>query len=371
MKALILTYHYLDNYGAVLQAFALQRYLSQSGIDAKILDYRPGLYGFGDYTFLLKDARLPAKFKKFIYGNIKALLSIKRKKNFRLFSEKYLNRTEKKYRDVNSLEKSAPYADIYITGSDQVWNDDILGLCEGYFLTFVKNESLKASYAASIGKDTISPAYAERLKKYLDSFDFISVREEAAKAALENAGLKAVLTVLDPVFLLGPEAYEDLMTKPAIDDYVFIYCFDSNEQCYSLAKILAERNHLKTISFSGWFNKFHTDYFVNTASPAEFLSYLRNAEYVVTNSFHGTAFSILFEKEFYSVPPVSRVSRIESLLYAVNLQDRMLHNNEKLEAIEAIDYQAVKGYLSQGIEKSKAYLKSVIDAAGRRKRKNE
>ena len=368
MKALILTFHYVTNYGAVLQALALKRYLTQIGVTANILDYQPRQFGIGDYSFKIKQGTIFSKIKDFIYGNIKALLSIKRKKNFRLFIEKYLDCTKEKYHSIAELNKCKPFADIFITGSDQVWNDEILGqLDEGYFLSFVKDGVAKISYGASIGKDIITAEYATKLRKYLDSFDYISAREETAKSALENAGLSSVTHVLDPVFLLDAEAYEDLMIKPAINDYVFIYCFDNDERCYSLAKLLAEKHKLKSISFSGWTNNFHTHYFINTASPSEFLGYLKNASYVVTNSFHGTAFSIIFEKEFYTIPPKSRASRIESLLNTANLTSRIIYNNTDLEAIKTIDYQITKQHLSESIEISKAYLKNAFAAVNRRK----
>ncbi|HEX9062535.1 MAG TPA: polysaccharide pyruvyl transferase family protein, partial [Clostridia bacterium] len=324
-----------------------------------------------DYSFCIKKSPFKAKLKNFVNQNINAILSIKRKKNFRLFLEKHLKCTKERFHNAAELYKSAPHADIYITGSDQVWNDEILGQYdEGYLLSFVKSDSLKVSYAASIGKDIISHEYANKLRPFLESFDYISVREETAKKALENVGLNNITQVLDPVFLLDTKMYEEILTEPAIDDYVLIYCFNSNKECYDLANLLARNNKLKTISLNGWTNKFNTDYLVNTASPSEFLGYLKNARYVVTNSFHGTAFSILFEKEFYVIPPKSNSSRMESLLNAAGLQDRIITSNTTIEDMASIDYSLAKQQLSNDIELSKDFLNNLLDGSNRKKRVN-
>ena len=343
----IITFSFTTNYGASLQMFALFQYLKDLGNDVKVIDYRPQAMK----ERLLGYYRLKRNFSFHLLFSL--LFSYKSKYSFTCFNKKYLDFTSE-CTDVNDiLNLSQP--DLYITGSDQVWNTDIVkGMDKGYFLNF-KTSSRRISYAASIGKDILDKKEVKDLAKMVQSFDSISVREDSLKDMLTSEGIVCEL-VMDPVFLIDVEKYITMMTKPKYSDYVLVYDM-SQTNCINLAVSIAKERNLKVIAIGKMRKREGVDINVSGIGPVDFLSYLYHASYIVTSSFHGTAFSIIFKKNFLVVPHLLNVNtRMISLLRLLNLEDRLYYQTMNIEKFADVNYNAVNSLLEKSIEQSKNYL---------------
>lgn len=288
MKVLVLTFHDEKNYGAALQAFALNKKLKELYNTVKILDYRL------DKTHTLKSIIIKIlTFKNYI----------KKQKNFNTFYKNHFCLT-KKVKSIEQIKEVCKEFDGIYCGSDQVWSFDIIeNNKDVYFLNFDLPDNFKKnSYAASIGKENLSLDEKDNLKTLLSNFNNISVREDSAKKILNDLGYDNVKTSLDPTLLMSREEYvETLELKKNNDRYILVYMLEISEKVIEIAKKIQEKLNIKIICFN---NK---NYFGDMClcmphcGPKEFAELFYNAEYVITNSFHGTCFSIIFEKQFVSI----------------------------------------------------------------------
>ena len=323
-KLAIITFHAAYNYGAVLQAYALQEYLSREYGDTRIVDYHnkdiDKSYAKPSLSDIIRNP------KKSLFKLFQSILY--KKKNARIvqFRKDFLKLT-KRY-DLNNIVDANNEADVFVTGSDQVWNYMIIGKDTTFFLDFVEKEKLTCSYAASIGVKEIPEAYVEEYKKALSHVKKISVRETAGVQTLRNIGIEEVEVMPDPTLLLSKELWEQLSVKPDIKrKYILVYKITTSDKMIDFAKELSCATKLPLIYIpndlkSGVIGSLKLD-----VGPREWLGYIRNAEYVVTNSFHGTVFSILFGVKFFS--EVSKkvnpsTSRLLTLLSMFNFEDRII-----------------------------------------------
>ncbi len=353
MRVSIITITDPINYGAVLQSFALYKYIKNIYGEAKVIQYNSNL-GKKEFLVLLKE-------------RLQMVLLRKRISRCKKFEYNHMEFTDQKYKSFKELLIDPPQSDLYVVGSDQVWNSDIFGgLDPAFFLDFVAGGK-KISYASSIGKSNVSDSDLAKMKAYLQSFNAISVRESSAKSLLEEAGLVNVEHVLDPVFLLDKSDYFKLLLpyKPyKKEKYLLLYGFDSNKKMDDIANIIAGERKLKIVEIGGARKKHNCDKFLKNLGPEEFLSVLEGAEYVITSSFHGTAFSIIFGKSFVSVLPSERGTRIESILSLVGLENRLIKKAADIkinELMEKPDYHLAYKLLGIEISKSKEYLDKVIN----------
>lgn len=358
LKILTITCHRSYNYGAILQAYALQQYILSKGVETEIIDYYPL------YLREPRDEISKSKIKSIIWKIYRYPDFLRGEKVFGDFIKKYIRLTDACYRTYDELEKNAPYADYYFTGSDQVWNFNMEnGNDDSYFLGFVKDNFKKCSYAASMPVDEMTEIQKERFKLLLKDYYAISVRETTAKLMLETAGISDIATVLDPVYLLTAEQWRNLSYEfDKKEPYVLVYGFNSNRQIISYAKNLAKRKKCKLYVI----NSMIIDYRIRGnrhfthISPNLFISLFDNADYVVTNSFHGLAFSLIFQKEFYVFSKTTGGnSRLLDMLELVNLKRRLITNNET--DCDNIDYRMVHNLLNKEIEKSKKFINNIID----------
>ncbi len=320
MKIGIITFHRAINYGAVLQTYALQNFLSNKQYDAEIIDYRCDYMENFYKTIGLKDKTL----KQSIRSLMNFFPSSKKKKKFRAFLKNRVNVSKKIYDKSNIGEANQVY-DKFITGSDQVFNFACSNFDKNYFLEFVTDASKKYSYAASFGRKDIPSNFQKDYKKLLSDFQDLSIRETAGQKIVEELLGRDTELSVDPVFLLKTEEWEKIAQKPKEQKYILIYKLNSSDLIFDFARKLSEKtgdqiialnfdivDKLKTRDIKG----------VSTASVEEFLGFFKYADYVVTNSFHGTAFSILFHKQFY-VEALQKDfkpnDRVESLLNITNL----------------------------------------------------
>jgi hypothetical protein len=355
MKIKTITCHNVYNVGASLQAYALFRYLQDLGHDVKIIDYEPPylrhykLWGVDNPAYdrpILREVygilKLPRR--------IRARQSLK-KRLFDKFTREYLSLTERSYTSDAELKKNPPQADLYIAGSDQIWNPYFKnGLDPAFYLDFVPDPVVRASYAASFAVDHIAEEKEKKISSMLKRFDFISVRESTGLELLKHMGIENAQQVLDPVFLPDPSVWLGLSENRMIDQpYVLIYDFDQNPELMRRAETIARKKSCITVSMSG-----HAEADRKAeAGPLEFLSLIRYADAVVTNSFHATAFSVLFERPFLVYDRKEPINtRMHDFLRLLGLG----HDNL------AADYEGVRRILSERADESRAYLLHVISS---------
>lgn len=328
-KIATLTFHRAINYGAVLQAYALQKSIEKFGYDTEILDYR------SDFLEKLHNPHDLRKYKSILrYGYAILRNSVKKdnRKAFYSFSEKYL-KLSKVYNRENIKDAADEYKAV-IVGSDQVWNYNCTNFDKTYFLDFLPDGKQKYSYAASVGIKLESPEIRNEYKKLLSDFSVRSVREAQAQKELEKLGLSAEVA-LDPTLLLKPEEWRKIATAPKKKPgkYLLVYVITATPTIFSAAKKISKKYGLQIIYINEFlFNKPGVKN-VSKITPTEWLWLFDNAEYIVTNSFHGTAFSVNFEKQFYVEPlPVKTNvnSRIYDLLTLLDLQNRIIDSPEKI-----------------------------------------
>ncbi len=362
MKIGILTFHFACNYGAVLQCYALQKYLSDAGHEVEVIDYRPASVAGGYRWF---DPRrfwgaTPAKFWRKTSSEIKVIGGRKRRyASFDAFVRTRLNLSGP-VKDTDGMSLLAGDYDLIIAGSDQIWNRKLTGGTDPlYWGAFLRSgKTAMVSYAASMedGLDGITEA---EVRKYLPRFNALSVREaslaQKLKALLPHTD---VAVTADPTLLLRTEQWDEI-SAPALTDvpYLLFYQVRKSVKAYELARNLAERKGLKLVCLSAKV-ELENSMEVAAASPEEFISLFRHASYVVTTSFHGTVFSVVFRKEF--VCPLvddGKNSRQDSLLSALGLGNRIADDHACTD-LPAIDWSKVETARAGMLEQSYGFLKS-------------
>lgn len=346
MKIAIITFHNTSNFGATLQCAALSHCLKNRCHNVKVINYLP--------QYILDKKSVFKEFRRIRTSGNKVKAMIKgiayvfhykeiktRDKKFEDFISAHLDLTGV-YHSFESLQTKPPKADVYICGSDQIWNPYLTGnmLDQAFFLQFT--DGRKAAYGASIGEMDVDE-YAGDLQKFTKSFSAISVREASSAAKLWGILHRNIDIVLDCTLLLNKDDYAvmEMPVKKSERPYLLLYNIQNSSESIAIAKELAEERQLAILDISP--NPFvrvkgsekHID-----LGPGEFLTYVKNADCVVTNSFHGTVFSILYEKSFFTIPHKTRSGRTVDLLKSLNLEQRVVNNPESLPN-EEVDYTCV------------------------------
>lgn len=350
----VLTFHDSNNFGSVLQAYALSRCLNENGIKCEVIDFRKKeveqLYR------ILKYPRNKSILAADIYNLLHYSTLRKRKAAFETFRKEHLPLSSSQYRECEEL--SALKYDAYIVGSDQVWNMDILDFDRAYLLDFVK-EGRKIAYAASFGPKKKEQAKIEKIAQVLDQFDLITVREETAATQIEQSGRSKPEVVLDPVFLLSQQQWSELCSPDYINSKYMLCYFAGgvSKEFERFTREIAKKNHLKrVILMPEWKNLFRSGIRAYCAGPNDFLGLIRNAEMICTNSFHGTAFSIIFNKNF--VVHSNSDARINTLLDNTNMNDHMFISGKMSTAS---DFNAANKYISVRANECKQILLGVMN----------
>lgn len=376
-KAGILTFHKSINYGSVLQAYALLQTIIKIGNPVEIIDYQQK-----NYKYLYGILRKPCSLDNIKYNLInccflKALLT--RKKNFENFRKKYLHLSDKRYEYGGNLEDIVRAYDVLICGSDQIWNPDAKDFDINFFLPFARRAQ-KISYAVSINGgilDTLDNK--EELKDYLMDFDRISVRERSGKESLSSflSEKKEISVVLDPTLLWKKEEYDKICSSRLIKEpYIFFYSVNFSDYAVKAAEILSDRLELPVYTlYTGrssakvMLTRKKIHFCLKTSSPEDFLSLIRNAEFVVTNSFHGTAFSLIYEKKFYSIGRVDGDKklipdeRICNVLELFGIPGRFISCGElkTVSLKQEINYSAVNVRRQKLAEESRNYIMRALN----------
>lgn len=356
----ILTFHDVINYGAVLQAYALQRYLRESGHDVQIINYRPP-YFIRQYKYSMRLRwNSPLKsLRNFVYGVFWGIrVTLLQKKLFSDFRIAYLKTTQ----EVFSFEDLSNAFDVIIVGSDQVWNPSITGNCFdpifwADFLPAIK----KISYAASAGDYTFSHEEEIIIKKFLRNFFTISVREDKlAERLLSLATGIPIYSVNDPAFLLPVKCWNELTTQcPVKEKYVACYNKKYDKNIKKIAKWIAHQINATVIYFPSFDAPCIGNHSLKVG-PQEFLTWMKHADFIVTNSFHGVVFSIIFNRDFWMVGE-QQDPRIKTLLKSVDLETRNIESNiDKLPEYTKINYSLVNARLTEFSQTGKDFLEKAL-----------
>ena len=356
MKVGILTFQQAINYGAILQLYALQYVLQKLQIDANVINYiSPKLKQ--DYKVIKFDTLKDFLAKIFV---VKAFCE--RKRRFENFEKFYLNLTKEFY-TKNELKFSSKKYDYIITGSDQVWNYLITNTDTTYLLDFVEDRNKKLSYAASFGVENIPDNLKEKYKNLLKDFKAISVREKQGQNIIKELCNLDVPVVLDPTLLLDKNEWSKLnFTKEKRKKYILVYCLRKSDLLNGMAKTLQRETGFKLVILNPRARFMYSKFSAATAGPEEFVELFMNAEFILTNSFHGTAFSINFNKRFLVDLDTKSVqntnSRLLNILELVNLTDRIVVEPQDIRKMyEDIDYRKVNEILDIERKTSLDYLK--------------
>lgn len=378
----IITIEQVNNYGAELQAFATQRALQQMGHDAEIINY---CY-YKDWRF--KDTKMSAPFipmtgkQKILYWVkyrlINGVMSIvapllhprlaRRNKRFAEFHREN-TKMSRRYMSMPELYAEHMNYDVYVAGSDQVWNPSASSSIEPYFLSFALSTSKRISYASSFGVSEISKNLQERYKSLLNNIDNISVREQTGVSLVKQLTGREATLVLDPTLLLDREQWRDVMKHMSgiPDKYILVYQLLPSATIPQLALQLGREMECPVLFLAKRAYGIKAPngmQVVYDAGPAEFVDLIANAQCVVTNSFHGTAFSVNFGVPFFTVLNPNRKSnaRMTSLLGQVGLEKRIVYENADISSLTAAEpiSSTVQDELSKLRAGSLKWLQSAI-----------
>ena len=354
------------NFGTYLQALATALSVKSIGCETEIIRYiRPSMTSLGHIRMVFREMG-------FLHG-VKGILNTYRMTRLRNKDYQFLMKyvpVSHSYSSYVDLLSKAPQADIYMTGSDQVWNSIYnKGVDKNYFLEFAPREKKRVSYAASIGMEDFPIGEKEEVKKYLRKYSYIGVREYQAQKILKNIGIESEV-VLDPTLLLNYKDWCAIASdySQRIDEkYVLVYTVETDKQNTLIeyyAKIISEKHNLKIYQVSYGEKKYKikcADRIFAQTTPEVFLDLMKNASYVIVSSFHGTAFAINFNKQFLTISANRFNSRIENILQITKLKSRMVSDKSiNIDFMDEIDYSKVQNILSIEREKSFLFLKKAL-----------
>ena len=361
MKIGIITYHCSNNYGAQLQAYATCHFLQKMGHEAEVIDCNT--IGVGPiFMWSLESPRA-------IFGSIRNnfLSLVSERKRYRLFNEfsrNMIGLSKPCYTKVE-LDKACKNYDYIITGSDQVWHPMI---CEGntrFFLDLPIPDNRKIAYAPSFGVSEYSKEEVDEYMPLISKIGHLSVREESGRRMIKKYTGRDAKIVVDPTMLLTRADWDKILIPAKYQKYLFYFTIlDEPNGTDELVRKIAQEKGLEIVRI-GTVRDIMKRGFINARAngPQQFLGLVRDADFVVTTSFHGTVFSILYEKQFLCVLNNNdRNSRMETLLSGLGLDSRMIRNihNSKISKVSIINYQDVNARLAELREESMQFLNNSI-----------
>lgn len=366
MNIKTITFHRAQNHGSVLQTYALKEFVTKTlqsqGIDNtyEIIDYSPEtqsqLYSIFQSGISLKSC----------IKNIIALRYYQALKNrqisFNTFLDKHLNLTKLQYSSSQQLRDNLPQADLYISGSDQIWNVRSRDFSMSYYFDFLPEDKLRISFATSFGPLKIDwDKYdAKKIGNLLRRYKNISVREDGSADNVEHLIGYRPLILADPTFLLTRDEWSKVENKSIKEKhpYILLYALEPTKEQLRIVRKISKQLSLPVIVLrynnkNDWFNTFEKRY---AAGPAEFLSYISQASLVLTSSFHGTAFSIIYNKPFY-VLNGSSDARIKSILQKSNLISQSIDDSDiDKVSIELPDFTQAHQFIENNLNQSVLYI---------------
>lgn len=366
MKVELITLHRITNYGSLLQTYATQTAIERIGHELEVLDFVPDGMTFKRACWPNNNSPIWKKVMKFLPLFAINLIQFN---DTNRFLSKYIHVSKKRYGCYGEIVQDIPEADAYVSGSDQVWNtqnNNPKADLNAYYLGFVPEGKKRIAYAGSFGKNVFTDEEQAIIKNHIFKYDCISVREDDGLKILEQFGCTDGIHVVDPTLLLTGEEWKNFAlssTKPK-PGYVFVYNLNRNSLIKEIAKKLAKDKGLRIVNFADSLD-FITgaeNRVFNTA--LDFINHIAHADYVVTDSFHGTAFSINLNRQFITVKAPRYNSRIESILRLSGLLDSRLVSSLD-EAVKVADrsikYVTVNEKIGKAREKSYKYLQESLN----------
>ena len=368
----IITYHHYYNYGTMLQALALQEKVEQLGYQAELIDFKQD-NSLSRYEMLkLRIKRMPVYIKERKKYRVLADSREKIKEKNELFEQfykTYLHVGKKKYTTTQQLMENPPVYDGYVVGSDQTWNPFVANSPEAFFLPFVENKSKKGSYGPSLAVKSLSDEKEKEYRKKLSNFSFLSCREQDGAQLLSRITQKEVKCVLDPTLLLSAKEWGKYCEyEIPKEPYILVYFLGEKSEHRRVVEKIQKLTNWKIISLpAAYLEMENNDYKKVWGGPKEFLSLIRGAALICTDSFHGTMFSINFQRNFFSFckssdsEESSENSRLYSALNIFGLSNRIIHNMDNLTAEDiSIDYKNVIPILEEQRRYSIEYLENML-----------
>lgn len=377
-KIATMTWIHNYNYGSILQAFALQKFLISEGYKNEIIDYNPS-----KLTKVVNLFKNHNSLKLFYYKLKEYIANRKSKKVGHDITKKHTKFDEfikfkliktKEYRNCKQLKKLQGKFDIYICGSDQIWNPELLN--PPFYFSYLNDNDKRIAYGPSFGVAEIKDKWKKnKIKSYLNKFSHISVREQNGKTILKDLNLnnKQISVVLDPTLLLNANEWEELTNNNNENNnnkkYLLCYFLKENPIYWESARYIAKNLGLKILIIPNCEDSYNQDEeIMDEVGPNEFISLIKNADFMLTDSFHGTIFSIMFHidfcvyKRFEDNSKESQNSRIENILKKVNLEGRIYNKNQIIKKCDTIkNYEYIDKILANEKEKSIQYLKYSIE----------
>lgn len=364
MKISIITLHAVANYGSALQSYATQCVFGGMGLCPEIVDYRRRAILPESAWEILRNPEYSALMK------LKLILiqpsSRKARKIFDGFLNTNIKMSDRIYTQDEDFVQYPFDADIYCTGSDQVWNTGWHNeIPAPFFLSYAPEGKKRIAFSASFGKEKLDEWEKPGILEYLKKYSAISVREKSAVDIINalDGGVK-VEHVLDPTLTVEPEVWYKLSSQDRIvkEKYILVYQLNNNKAFDRYAKQLAEKKKLKLIRLCTRYDQLRkTGHGIVLPKVEEFLSLIRDAEYVVTDSFHGTAFCLTFHKRFVNIYPGLYSTRLESILELAGLKSRKLEDYNDFSLIDKpIDYTAVDEIMKKERMHTMQFLEEAI-----------
>lgn len=364
MKIGILTYHRAHNYGAMLQAYALRRILQTMQHEVDFIDYWPKEHQ-EQYALIrpLHGQSLGKRIIAFLASTLTLVRRYTRIRHFERFASQHLlvpSHVQYAYQEQTIKEQY----DCVIVGSDQIWrnkesNGKNIGFDPVYFGQNLPKNIRCISYAASMGIIDLHEHDIAKLQQYLNRFDTILVRENSLKTLINNLNLQAEV-VLDPTLLLTQEAWNALLptTPYRKKQYVLYYELLPSLSALAFAREQAHAMQCDLLVMDAVVHTIPRPRHISTASPIEFLHAIRDAKYIVATSFHGTAFSVIFEKQFITIGLHSNADRVKTLLKHLHIEDH--YHPTPTNIVPTIDYTTVNPLLADMRKQSMQLLTAAI-----------
>lgn len=367
-----MTFHRSLNYGSVLQTFALQQVIKKIDRECttEVIDFYPP--GIDKIRSVFVPTRSLRNFLHNVVSVIYYPAFVKRKSEFDTFLKKNVKLSEKKYQANSDMSNLGKEYDCLIAGSDQIWNNRTADFSIQYFFPQANNVR-KISYAPSLGNGLFELPRDQQIYEALSEFNAISAREISGARKLKNFinDLENVPVVLDPTLLLVKEDYKLIESEAGTKwgKYIFLYSVNMDRRTLEIAKVVSHKTGLPVISIYTTNASFRTyKYGIKLSrdtAPGDFLSLLHHAELVISDSFHGTAFSVNYHKKFFSIcdnDPEKRDPRLDTILSKLQLSHRMLFfdNHMREDYLEQIDYTLADEQLHELRRESLNYLQGAL-----------
>ncbi|WP_295735907.1 polysaccharide pyruvyl transferase family protein [uncultured Oscillibacter sp.] len=364
MKAGLLTFYHLHHYGAILQAAATQRALETLGWECETIDYF-----VNQDTRIFRPAASPSLAASDAYNALHYPAVRRRWQRFEDFSRSFLRLTDRRYESREELRRAELPYDLLVSGSDQIWNPTIFPdrrFDPVFFGAF--SPLRKIAYAPSFGVARLPEGMEEELKGYLEGFSHLSVREVSGREIVREASGREAAVVLDPTLLLTAAEWSALAADPALREKEYILCYGISRSgaLEPYIRRLAEETGLPVVQLCGTRRKLHPKArMISDAGPAEFLGLFQRAAYVCTNSFHGTVFSVLFQRPFFTAVAPAELqeperSRTFSLLSRLGLTERVVGKGDAAGLRDRPDWAAAEARLAAARAGAMAYLKAAL-----------